>query len=205
MRRRIAARAGPLATSCFVAHRYCSTQNGSPEPPAAELLQKHESLKLQLAECQKQIEKLRTESLYSAATCENIRKEAREEAKRAQATACERFAADMLEVCDALDVVGGKVRRYRQTNTAISAGEASVLAGIELTESVALKVLRRFGVSRLATEVGTPFDKDKQEKLFTVPSAPNLPAGCVAKIVKHGYEMNGSVLRRAEVGVSEDP
>ncbi|TPP43434.1 GrpE family protein [Leishmania donovani] len=166
---------------------------------------KYEVLRAELCDSKRQIQKLRSENLYAAASCENIRKTTQEQSKQAHNDAVRSFARDMLDVCDALQVVTKKAVKYTQRNSSIPKSEAAVLAGVMLTEEVALKVLKRYGVTQMHTEVGATFDEEKEEKLFTVPSTPSLKEGSVAEIVKNGYDMNGSVLRRAQVGLSEDP
>ncbi|CBZ28754.1 heat shock protein grpe [Leishmania mexicana MHOM/GT/2001/U1103] len=205
MLRRVGAHVTPLLCSHCVGQRKCCTEEKTAGLSVAELKGKYEVLRAELCESKRQIQQLRSENLYAAASCENIRKTTQEQSKQAHNDALRSFARDMLDVCDALRVVTRKVVEYTQGNSFIPKSEASVLAGVMLTEEVALKVLKRYGVTQMHTEVGATFDEEKEEKLFTVPSTPSLKEGSVAEIVKNGYDMNGSVLRRAEVGLSEDP
>ncbi|AYU80873.1 heat shock protein grpe [Leishmania donovani] len=205
MYRRVGANVAPLLCSHCVAQRKCCTEENTAGLSVAELKGKYEVLRAELCDSKRQIQKLRSENLYAAASCENIRKTTQEQSKQAHNDAVRSFARDMLDVCDALQVVTKKAVKYTQRNSSIPKSEAAVLAGVMLTEEVALKVLKRYGVTQMHTEVGATFDEEKEEKLFTVPSTPSLKEGSVAEIVKNGYDMNGSVLRRAQVGLSEDP
>ncbi|KAG5496537.1 hypothetical protein JIQ42_03365 [Leishmania sp. Namibia] len=204
MSRRVGTHVSCVICSRYLIDRKCSTQDSTAAPSFAELKGRYEVLRAQVLACKGEIQKLRSENLYTAASCENIRKTAQEQAKQAHNDAIRSFARDMLDVCDALQVVTKKVEEYTQGNSIISKSEASVLTGVTLTEEVALRVLKRYGVTRMHTKVGALFDEEKEEKLFTVPSTPSLQEGSVAEIVKSGYDMNGLVLRRAEVGLSED-
>ncbi|CAJ1031565.1 heat shock protein grpe [Leishmania guyanensis] len=205
MYRRVGTHVTPLLCSCCLIQRKCATQDGATTLSVVDLKTKYEVLRAQLRESKKQIQQLQSENLYTAASCENIRKATQEQAKQAHNDAVRSFAQDMLDVCDALQVVTRKVGEYRQRNSSIPQSEASILTGVMLTEEVALKVLKRYGVTQMNTVVGAPFDEAKEEKIFTVPSTLSLQEGSVAEIVKKGYHMNESVLRRAEVGLSEDP
>ncbi|KAG5498584.1 hypothetical protein JKF63_02870 [Porcisia hertigi] len=204
MYRRLGVHVTPLVASRRSIQRKCHAQNATPALSVAELKGKYDFLKSQLCESEKQIQQLQSENMYTAASCENIRKAAQENAKQAQSDAVRSFACDMLTVCDALQVVTKKVAHYNESNPSIPKSEAALLTGVTLTEEVALKVLKRYGVTQVHTEVGAPFNEKTEEKLFTVPSTPSLQEGRIAEIVKKGYVMNGSVLRRAEVGLSED-
>ncbi|KAG5472295.1 hypothetical protein LSCM1_03694 [Leishmania martiniquensis] len=204
MYRRVRTHATSVACPRHLIHRKCCTHDSSTASSVAEVKGKYEVLRAQLLASKGEIQKLRSENLYTAASCENIRKSAHEQAKQAHADAIRSFARDMLDVCDALQVVARKVEEYTQRNSFVPKREASVLTGVALTEEVALRVLKRYGVTPVHTQVGASFDQEKEEKLFTVPSTPSLQEGRIAEVVKSGYDMNGSVLRRAEVGLSED-
>ncbi|GET90676.1 co-chaperone, GrpE, putative [Leishmania tarentolae] len=205
MRRRFGDHVTSLLCSHCVAQRKCCSEENTAGLSAAELKGKYEVLRRELHENKRQIQQLQSENLYAAASCENIRKKTREQSKQAHNDAVRFFARDMLDVCDALQVVTRKVMEYTQRNSSIPKNEASILAGVMLTEEIALKVLKRYGVTQIHTEIGATFDEEQEEKLFTVPSTLSLKEGCVAEIVKSGFDMNGSVLRRAGVGLSEDP
>lgn len=190
----------------FVARRSCAataSSNNSSTTTADK--SKYDAMTKELKETDTLLAKLNTESLYSAAACENLRKEMQVSKRNAELQAIESFAKDMLEVCDALQVVVRKVAEYKRHNADIPLSHTAVLVGIELTEDVALKTLKRYGVTKVCTVTGRPFDEKFEEKLFTVPSSTELKEGSVAEVIKDGYLLGGSVLRKAQVAVCEDP
>lgn len=206
MFRRVGTFAVAYRASGLTHRRACATAGDTTASAAASVNKsKYDAVAKELEENQKLIAKLTSDSLYSAAACENLRKESLEAKKTAELQAIESFAKDMLEVCDALQVVTRLVDEYLQKNTPAPPSHVSVLAGIKLTEDVALKTMKRYGVSKICAEIGQLFDDKREEKLYTVPSTAELKNGCVAEVVKSGYLLNGSILRKAQVAVSEDP
>ncbi|KPA83067.1 putative mitochondrial Co-chaperone, GrpE [Leptomonas pyrrhocoris] len=201
-------RIGPAAILCrgsfFATRRRCATSKKDGDSSAANTIKsKYDVLLKELEEQNKLVAELTTESLYKAAACENLRKEMREAKKIAESQATESFAKDMLEVLDALQVVARQAEEYLRQNTSLPPSQVSILAGIKLTEEFAIKALKRYGVSKICTAVGHPFDGKLEEKLYSVPSTVELKDGSVAEVVKSGYLLNGSVLRKAQVAVSE--
>ncbi|KAL7696841.1 Co-chaperone GrpE [Lotmaria passim] len=192
---------------CFLfSRRSCATVKGESDTSAASPNRsKYDALLSGLKEKEQLIEKMTTDVLYSAAACENLRKEMLGAKKNAEEQAIASFAMDMLEVCDALQVVTRLVDEYLQNNELVPPAQASVLSGIKLTEEVAVKTLKRHGVSKICTTIGHPFDETMQEKLYTVPSSAEIKDGNIAEIIKDGYLLNGSVLRKAQVALGEDP
>ncbi|KPI88710.1 putative co-chaperone GrpE [Leptomonas seymouri] len=192
--------------SFFANLRSCTTASGEDDSSSAFAdRDEYDAVLKELEENKKLIEKLTTESLYKAAECQNLRKEMQEAKKNAELEAIAAFAKDMLELCDGLRVVVRQADEYLQQNESMPPSHASVLAGIKLTEGAAMATIKRHGISKICTTVGQPFDERLQEKLYTVPSTPELKDGSVAEIVKDGFLLNNSLLRKAQVAVSEGP
>lgn len=206
MFRRVGSLAIVSRCTVFATRRSCATPNtGAESASSSASKSKYDSIVAELKETESLVVKLSTEGLYSAAASENLRKEMRETKAKAEAEATESFAKDMLEVCDALQIVGKRVDDYLQKNKTCPQSHSSVLAGVKLTEDIALKVLKRYGVSKICTTIGHPFNGTQEEKLYTSPSSAELADGCIADVAKEGYLLNGSILRKAQVAVSEDP
>lgn len=159
----------------------------------------------QLAANADTIKELEKEILYNAASAENIRKETREQAALAKESAIAAFGKEVLETADALEKVCATISSYRTEHLDISPQIISVLDGVELSFKVILKVLKRHGVERIETVIGTPFDSALHTTLFTTQPSKSVKAGEVAEVVKEGYKRGGVTLRHAEVGVAEDP
>jgi molecular chaperone GrpE len=186
--------------------RGCTTTKHSGEASSASPNRsKYEALQKELGENEELIVKLTKENLYSAAACDNLRKEILEAKKTAELHAMESFARDMLDVCDAVKVVARIADQYLQENKSAPPRHVAAITGVKLTVDVAMKAVKRHGVSEICTTIGAPFDETQQEKLYTVPSTPELKNESVAEIVKDGYLLNGLILRKAQVAVSEDP
>lgn len=129
----------------------------------------------------------------AAAELENVRKRAARDVENAHKFALERFAADLLTVCDSLEM-------------ALAAEEASVdslKAGSEATMKQLTSVLQRFGVEELNPE-GEPFDPALHEAMTMQPSDEQEP-GSVLTVFQKGYALNGRLLRPARVVVAAEP
>lgn len=67
---------------------------------------------------------------------------------------------------------------------------------------VMFKIFQENGLEKVPTEVGGEFDPNVHNAMFEVPSA-DIAAGHVAAVIKHGYALNGRVIRAAGVGVAK--
>lgn len=132
--------------------------------------------------------------LRTAAELENVRKRASRDVEQAHKFALERFAADLLAVCDSLEM-------------ALSAhGEASAASlreGSEATLKLLLATMQRFGVEELDPQ-GEPFDPTHHEAMTMEPS-PDVEPGTVVTVFQKGYALNGRLLRPARVVVASAP
>lgn len=63
------------------------------------------------------------------------------------------------------------------------------------------EVLKRYGVEKIAIELGKPLDTRSQEAVGEVES--NHPPGSVAEEVSRGYSMSGKVIRPAKVKIAK--
>lgn len=75
--------------------------------------------------------------------------------------------------------------------------------GIRLIHRNFLAVLERLGVTRIEA-LGRPFDPWEQEAVASEERA-DLPEGTVVGVVRHGYKLNGRVIRPALVRVARAP
>ena len=132
--------------------------------------------------------------LRAAAELENVRKRASRDVENARKFALERFARDLLEVCDSLEMGSA---------AGAEAGAEALLAGSQATLKQLVSTLQQFGVAEL-DPLGEPFDPELHEAMTTQPSADAEP-GSVLTVFQKGYTLNGRLLRPARVVVAQAP
>ena len=113
--------------------------------------------------------------LRTAAELENVRKRAARDVENARRFALERFATELLGVCDSLEM-----------GLAAGAGTdaAALLEGSQATLKQLLSTLDHFGVAVLDPE-GEPFDPEYHEAMTMQPSA-DLEPGSVLTVFQKG-------------------
>jgi molecular chaperone GrpE len=131
--------------------------------------------------------------LRAVAELDNVRKRASRDVENAHKFALERFAADLLAVCDSLEMA---------LATEEGASVASLMEGSEATLKLLGSVMKRFGVEELDPE-GEPFDPNLHEAIAVQPSAEVEP-GSVITVFQKGYALNGRLLRPARVVVAAE-
>lgn len=132
--------------------------------------------------------------LRTAAELENVRKRAARDVEKAHKFAVERFATDILAVCDSLEMA-----------LAIE-GDVSVDSlreGSEATLKLLGSVLSRFSVAELDPH-GEPFDPAVHEAMTMQPSD-DVEPGTIVTVFQKGYALNGRLLRPARVVVASEP
>jgi len=132
--------------------------------------------------------------LRTAAELENVRKRAARDVEKAHKFAVERFATDILAVCDSLEMA-------LATEGDVSVD--SLREGNEATLKLLGSVLSRFSVEELDPH-GEPFDPELHEAMTMQPSEEVEP-GTVVIVIQKGYALNGRLLRPARVVVASEP
>lgn len=131
--------------------------------------------------------------LRAAAEMENVRKRAARDVENAHKFALERFAKDLLAVCDSLEMA------------LVAEGTPSIESlqeGNEATLKLLGTVLQRFGVEQVDPQ-GEPFDPNLHEAMTMQPSD-DVEPGSVITVFQKGYALNGRLLRPARVVVAAD-
>jgi molecular chaperone GrpE len=141
---------------------------------------------------------LKDKHLRVLADMENLRRRTEKEVADAKLYGVASFARDMLTFADNLRRMVENVPPELRANA--SAGVATLVEGLELTERDFLSRLARYGVKKLEPQ-GTKFDANKHEALFEVPDE-TLPNGTIVQVVEDGYAIGERVLRPAKVGIS---
>ncbi len=132
--------------------------------------------------------------LRAAAELENVRKRASRDVENARKFALERFARDLLEVRDSLEmgIAAGS-----------DAGADALLEGSSATLKQLSTTMAQYGVEEL-DPLGEPFDPELHEAMTMQPSTDAEP-GSVLTVFQKGYTLNGRLLRPARVVVAQAP
>lgn len=135
----------------------------------------------------------RDQALRAHAELENVRKRAQRDVESARKFALERFAGDLLGVCDSLEM-------GLAASAEPDAGLEHFKEGVELTQRMLVQVLERYGVEPVQPQ-GQPFNPEIHEAVSTQPTD-EAPPNTVTSVMQKGYLLNGRVLRPAMVVVS---
>ncbi|RGB40493.1 GrpE-domain-containing protein [Rhizophagus diaphanus] len=173
--------------------------NNSNNAPASEKTEKVEEID-DSAVKDKQIAELKDSYLRCLADMENLRERTRKEVESTAQFAIQKFAKDLLNTVDilnlALSSVPAEVRNDTQNNPHL----VNLYTGVSLTESELLNILRRHGVEKIEP-LGQKFDPNLHEAIYQV-NDPNKEPGIVCDVQKVGYSLFGRVIRPAQVGVN---
>jgi molecular chaperone GrpE len=132
--------------------------------------------------------------LRAMAETDNVRKRAQRDVESASRYAIERFAGELLDVRDSLEL-----------GIAAGAGAdpARLVEGMEATLRLVNRAFEKSGIS-LVDPQGQPFNPEYHEAMVTQPSAEH-PPGTVMAVVQKGYVLNGRLLRPARVVIARAP
>jgi len=163
-----------------------------PEPEAGSTAPG--TLEAELADARAKADENWTSYLRAVAETDNVRKRAQRDVEAASRYAIERFAAELLDVRDSLElgVAAGP-----------GADNARLLEGMEATLRLLNKAFEKSGLG-LLDPVGQPFNPEFHEAMATQPTADQAP-GTVLAVVQKGYVLNGRLLRPARVLVAREP
>ena len=149
----------------------------------------------ELAAAQAQLQEAREAQLRAMAEMENVRKRAQRDVESAHRFAVERFAADMIEVRDTLEL---------GLAAAGAAPEAAkFVEGSQATLRMVDKAFERAGIA-VVDPIGQGFNPELHEAIMTQPAADH-PAGSVMTVIQKGFTLNGRLLRPARVVIARSP
>ena len=150
-----------------------------------------ESLDAELEVAQEKARENWDNYLRAVAETDNLRKRAARDVESASRYAIERFAAELLEARDSLEL-------------GIAAGAAAdparLLEGMEATLRLVNKAFEKSGIAVVDPQ-GQPFNPEYHEAMVTQPTA-DQEAGTVLAVVQKGYLLNGRLLRPARVVIA---
>ncbi len=149
----------------------------------------------ELAAARAEVDDLRDRLMRALAEVDNTRKRGERVRRDAEVYGGRRLAMDLLSVFDNM-------------NRALSAVDDSqrevaggLIEGIELTKRDLVEAFSRNGIVPVEPSVGDKFDPKQHSAVFNAPN-PDVPAGCIATVLREGFVMADRLLRPAEVGVS---
>jgi len=124
------------------------------------------------------------------ADVENVRKRAAKDLENTRQFAVEKFAQDLIEVKDSLEL--GIANAAKSDATGLVEGQNATLR-------LLAKAFEKAQIEEIHPE-GAPFNPELHEAMMTQPS--DAPPNTVLSVVQKGYQLNGRLLRPARVIVS---
>lgn len=155
-----------------------------PENSEVEILRKN--LEASQLEAKSNWEKL----LRKEAELQNIQRRASEDVDKARKFGTERMAQELLAVADSFE----QGLRYET--------DAELRNGMQLTYSVLLEVLAKFGIKEINPTLAEPFMPQCHEAI-SMQEAEDMEANRIVAVVQKGYFIHDRVLRAARVVVSK--
>ena len=151
-------------------------------------------LAAELADAQARAKEHYDNYLRAVAETENVRKRGQRDVDSASRYAIERFAGELLDVRDSLEL-----------GIAAGAGAdpARLVEGMEATLRLVNRAFEKSGITVVDPE-GQAFNPEFHEAMVTQPT-PDHPAGTVLAVVQKGYVLNGRLLRPARVVIARAP
>ena len=148
---------------------------------------------LQAALAAAEVKSLESRDLYmrALAEMENLRKRAARDVEHAHKYALEKFAQDLVNVKDSLEL---------GLEAAQKADAQALVSGTDATLQLLTKAFERAGIVTIDAQ-GQPFNPEFHEAMVTQESA-EYPANTVLQVIQKGYQLNGRLLRPARVIVS---
>ncbi|KAM3508056.1 hypothetical protein MY10362_001402 [Beauveria mimosiformis] len=140
--------------------------------------------------------------MRTVADFRNLQDRTQREVKTARDFAIQKFAKDLVDSVDNLDLALANVPTDK-----IKAAEknddlkelVNLYEGLKMTESILIQTLAKHGLERLEPE-GEKFNPNEHEATFMTPQ-PDKENNTVFFVQQKGFKLNGRVLRAAKVGV----
>lgn len=149
-------------------------------------------LQQQIGELTQKNSELEKKLIYLAAEYDNLKKRSAREIDDARKFSIGKFAIDVFDI---YDVLTSALNNTDEKNT-----DKTLFDGVKMTLTSFDRLFERVEIKQVNPEVGSMFNHANQEAISRVPS--ELGVGCVVKVVRVGYELNGRLLRPAMVVVS---
>jgi len=144
----------------------------------------------QIAALEAKVAELQDAYLRAKADGENLRRRAAEDVTKAHKFAVEKFARELIAVCDSLDAALGDT----------GADAVTLRSGVELTQKQLLSALDRSGMKVENPAAGDKFDPNQHQAIAMVDA--DQPGNTVVNVLQKGYQLSDRVLRPAMVTVA---
>ena len=145
---------------------------------------------VQLAAAEAKVAELQDAYLRAKAEGENMRRRAAEDVTKAHKFAVEKFARELIAVCDSLDAALADT----------GADAATLRSGVELTQKQLLAAFERSGMKVENPAAGDKFDPNQHQAIAMVDA--DQPGNTVVNVLQKGYQLSDRVLRPAMVTVA---
>ncbi len=169
------------------------------QPAAAAAAAAASGPEAELAALRAELEEVTSQLKYAVADRVNAQRLAKQDVDGARQYGIQKFAVDLLEVADTLDMALQCVTPAERA--AASRVMQEFATGVDMTARIMQKKLEAHGISAVRP-LHQKFDPMQHQALFQLPGA---QAGMVGAVVKPGYILNGRVIRPAQVGVTTAP
>jgi len=164
-------------------------------PETAAALVEMERLQGELVAAQERAKNHWDQYMRALAEMENIRKRAAKDLESTRQFAVEKFAQDLIEVKDSLELGIAT----SQKEGAAKADVATLIEGKNATLRLLSKAFEKVQIEEINPE-GQPFNPELHEAMMAQPS--DAPPNTVLTVIQRGYQLNGRLLRPARVIVS---
>ncbi len=147
-----------------------------------------------IAALENELAEYRDQRLRAVAELENVRRRAARDVENAHRYGVERFARELLDVADSMEM---------GMAAAESAGDTAVAEGFAATLRKLTQLLEKFAITVIDPS-GAPFDPQFHEAMAAQP-APDAAPDTVLTVVQKGYQIHDRLLRPARVIVARAP
>ncbi|KII67262.1 Protein GrpE [Thelohanellus kitauei] len=168
------------------------------------IVQKDETI----SKLQKEIETLKRGQIDLFMEIKSMRHRGEKELETIKSIGCKKFAKDMIEVADALEMAINVVSEDTVCILGENTGDSfqrefkNVFDGILITQKILSDSFSRNGVKSIKPKQGDNFDPALHHAKFEIPSTDDgPPPKTIGEVIRFGYLINGQLIRPAEVGV----
>jgi molecular chaperone GrpE len=151
-----------------------------------------DDLKAQLDDAQKSAKDSWDKLLRSEAEIQNLKRRGARDLENAHKYALDGFVKSLLEVKDSI-TMGLKTAQEESATT------EHIIEGLEMTDTVFLSTMQKFGVEEVNPK-DEKFNPELHEAVTMVPM-PNMESNSVLEVVQVGFTLNGRLVRPAMVVV----
>ena len=165
--------------------------NPPPSPVEAELT----DCKAALEAKNQEVIDLKDKYLRSVADFRNLQTITAREVTSAKAFAIQKFASDLIESVDHIDLALSAVPETSHGSEAEEKKDlVELYKGLRMMEKVLLGTLKKHGLEKVKPEVGEKFDPNRHEAVFRM-RVEGKEGGSVAVVQRTGFVLNGRVVR----------